>query len=62
MLIVVVVDGVVDWFCCREGVDDDVELIGLLIYLVLKCVDDLVYGVGLWYGVVCECNIGVFKL
>ena len=37
------------------------EPIGLLTYLVLKRLDDLAYGLGLWYGVVRERNIGPLK-
>lgn len=58
VLIAAVVDGVVDWLRRREGADDDAEPIGPLTYLVLKRVDDLAYGAGLWYGVVRERNIG----
>ena len=38
--------------------DDDAKPIGLLTYLLLKRVDDLAYGLGLWYGVVRERNVG----
>ncbi|OSC42891.1 mycofactocin biosynthesis glycosyltransferase MftF [Mycobacterium decipiens] len=61
VLIAAVVDGVVDWLRRREGADGDAEPIGLLTYLLLKRVDDLAYGVGLWYGVVRERNIGALK-
>ncbi|CKU02426.1 sugar transferase [Mycobacterium tuberculosis] len=61
VLIAAVVDGVVDWLRRREGADDDAEPIGPLTYLVLKRVDDLAYGAGLWYGVVRERNIGALK-
>ncbi|QUR66417.1 mycofactocin biosynthesis glycosyltransferase MftF [Mycobacterium spongiae] len=60
-LIAAVVDGVVDWVRRREGTDGDAEPIGLLTYLLLKRVDDLAYGIGLWYGVLRERNVGPLK-
>ena len=35
--------------------------IGLLTYLLLKRIDDLAYGLGLWYGVLRERNVGPLK-
>jgi mycofactocin glycosyltransferase len=61
VLVAAVVDGVADWASHRQSVDDDARPIGLLTYLLLKRVDDLAYGVGLWYGVVRERNIGPLK-
>lgn len=61
VLIAAVVDGVVDWFRRRHASDGDVEPIGLLTYLLLKRVDDLAYGIGLWYGVARERNIRALK-
>ncbi|AKN18158.1 mycofactocin biosynthesis glycosyltransferase MftF [Mycobacterium haemophilum] len=61
VLIAAVVDGVVDWLRRRDAIGDDAEPIGLLTYLVLKRVDDLAYGIGLWWGVVRERNIGALK-
>jgi mycofactocin glycosyltransferase len=61
VLIAAVLDGVVDWASRRRSVDEDAKPIGLLTYLVLKRVDDLAYGLGLWYGVVRERNIGPLK-
>jgi len=61
VLIAAVTDGVVDWASRRRSADDDAKPIGLLTYLVLKRLDDLAYGLGLWYGVVRERNIGPLK-
>ncbi|MGO9732101.1 mycofactocin biosynthesis glycosyltransferase MftF [Mycobacterium sp.] len=61
VLIAAVVDGVVDWASRRQFAKDDARPIGLLTYLLLKRVDDLAYGLGLWYGVVQERNIGPLK-
>jgi mycofactocin system glycosyltransferase len=61
VLIAAIVDGVVDWLRRRDAVDGDAEPIGLLTFLLLKRVDDLAYGIGLWYGVVRERNIGALK-
>jgi mycofactocin glycosyltransferase len=61
VLIAAIVDGVVDWLGRRDGVGDDAEPIGLFTYLLLKRIDDLAYGIGLWAGVVRERNIGPLK-
>jgi mycofactocin glycosyltransferase len=61
VLIAAVVDGVVDWANRRQSADEDARPIGLLTYILLKRLDDLAYGLGLWYGVVRERNIGPLK-
>lgn len=61
VIIAAIVDGVVDWVSHKEATDDDTRPIGLLSYLLLKRVDDLAYGVGLWCGVARERNIGPLK-
>jgi mycofactocin system glycosyltransferase len=61
VLVAAVADGVVDWARRRDAVGDDAEPIGLLTYLVLKRVDDLAYGMGLWLGVVRERNLRALK-
>jgi mycofactocin system glycosyltransferase len=61
VLVAAIVDGVVDWLRRRDANDADAEPIGLLTYLLLKRVDDLAYGIGLWYGVVRERNLGALK-
>lgn len=60
VLIAAVADGVVDWLrhCGRDdGTDGDVKPIGLPAYILLKRIDDLAYGAGLWCGVVRERSI-----
>jgi mycofactocin glycosyltransferase len=61
VVVAAVVDGVVDWLSRRDTVGDDAEPIGLLTYLLLKRVDDLAYGIGLWWGVARERHIGALK-
>ena len=61
VLVAAILDGVVDWLSRRRTVDDDTKPIGLVPYLVLKRLDDLAYGVGLWTGVIRERNIGPLK-
>jgi mycofactocin system glycosyltransferase len=61
VIIAAIVDGVVDWASRKEAIDDETRQIGLLSYLLLKRVDDLAYGAGLWCGVVRERNIGPLK-
>ncbi|MCV7198545.1 mycofactocin biosynthesis glycosyltransferase MftF [Mycobacterium angelicum] len=61
VLIAAVVDGVVDWLRRRDASDGDTEPIGVLTFLLLKRVDDLAYGIGLWYGVLRERNVGALK-
>lgn len=61
VLVAAIVDGVVDWLRRREAAGGDAAPIGLLTYLLLKRVDDLAYGLGLWYGVLRERNIGALK-
>ena len=56
-----IVDGVVDWISRRGDTEGDSRPIGLLSYLVLKRLDDMAYGLGLWSGVVRERNIGPLK-
>jgi mycofactocin system glycosyltransferase len=61
VVIAAIVDGVVDWASRKGAIDDETRPIGLLSYLLLKRVDDLAYGVGLWCGVVRERNIRPLK-
>lgn len=61
LVIAAVMDGVVDWLRRREAIGDDVEPIGPLTYLLLKRIDDLAYGLGLWWGVLRERNVGALK-
>jgi mycofactocin glycosyltransferase len=61
VVVAAIVDGVVDWANRRKAADEDARPIGLLTYLVLKRIDDLAYGLGLWYGVLRERNLGPLK-
>ena len=61
VVVAAILDGVADWLRRRDAVEDDAEPIGLLTFLLLKRVDDLAYGLGLWYGVLRERNVGALK-
>lgn len=61
VLLAAVVDGAVDWVSRNGNADDDTKRIGLLPYLLLKRLDDIAYGTGLWIGVVRERNLGPLK-
>ncbi|WP_144206316.1 mycofactocin biosynthesis glycosyltransferase MftF [Mycobacterium tilburgii] len=61
VVVAAVMDGVVDWMRRRDATGDDAETIGLLTYLLLKRVDDLAYGLGLWWGVLRERNLRALK-
>ena len=61
ILVAAVMDGVVDWLGRRDSRAEDAEPIGLLTYLLLKRIDDLAYGLGLWRGVVRERNLRALK-
>jgi hypothetical protein len=56
-----VVDGVVDWATRNGNVDEDAKRVGLFGYLLLKRLDDIAYGLGLWTGVVRERHLGALK-
>lgn len=64
VLVAAVVDGVVDWVA-RNGngsaAADDGKRVGLFSYLLLKRLDDIAYGLGLWTGVVRERHLGALK-
>ena len=60
-LVAAVVDGVVDWLRRNSDVDDETQRVGLLTYLLLKRLDDIAYGLGLWSGVVKERHLGALK-
>jgi mycofactocin system glycosyltransferase len=61
VLIAAVVDGVVDWLRHTKNPDTDTKPIGVVSYLLLKRLDDLAYGIGLWGGVARERNIAPLK-
>jgi mycofactocin glycosyltransferase len=61
VLIAAVVDGVADWLSRRSNVDADTKQLGVVPYLVLKRLDDLAYGAGMWTGMVQERHPGPLK-
>jgi mycofactocin system glycosyltransferase len=61
VLVAAVVDGVVDWATRNGNVDEDAKRVGLFGYLLLKRLDDIAYGLGLWTGVVRERHLGALK-
>ncbi|MGV0741173.1 mycofactocin biosynthesis glycosyltransferase MftF [Mycolicibacterium sp. XJ870] len=61
VLVAAVVDGVVDWATRRGNADDDTKPVGLFTHIVLKRVDDIAYGTGLWTGVLRERHLGALK-
>jgi mycofactocin system glycosyltransferase len=61
VLVAAVVDGVVDWASRDRNPDDETQRVGLLAYLLLKRLDDIAYGLGLWTGVVRERHLGALK-
>ncbi len=61
VLVAAVVDGVADWLARRGKDDDDNKPIGLFAYVLLKRLDDIAYGTGLWTGVIREHNLGALK-
>jgi mycofactocin system glycosyltransferase len=61
VLVAAVVDGVVDWATRNGNVEDDGKRVGLFAYLLLKRLDDIAYGLGLWTGVVRERHLGALK-
>ena len=60
LLLAAVTDGVVDWLRHARG-EDDSQPLGLPAYLLLKRIDDLAYGAGLWCGVLRERNLAALK-
>lgn len=61
VLLAAVIDGVVDWATRRGNADDDTKPVGLLTHILLKRLDDIAYGTGLWTGVVRERHLGALK-
>ena len=61
VVIAAVVDGVADWFSRHNNADDDTKQLGVVSYLVLKRLDDLAYGAGLWAGMIQERHLGPLK-
>jgi len=61
VLLAAISEGVVDWLRHARLGGDDVRPLGLPAYLLLKRVDDLAYGAGLWGGVLREGNLAALK-
>jgi mycofactocin system glycosyltransferase len=61
VLLAAISDGIVDWLRHARSDGDDPRPLGLLAYLLLKRVDDLAYGAGLWGGVLRERNLAALK-
>lgn len=61
VLIAAVVDGVADWLSRHNNSDVETKQLGIVPYLVLKRLDDLAYGAGMWIGMVQERNPGPLK-
>ncbi|MET4433111.1 MULTISPECIES: mycofactocin biosynthesis glycosyltransferase MftF [unclassified Mycolicibacterium] len=61
VLVAAIVDGVVDWATRNADAEDEHHRVGLLSYLLLKRLDDIAYGLGLWTGVVRERHAGALK-
>ena len=61
VLVAAVVDGVVDWASRNANVDDDSKRVGLFSYVMLRRLDDIAYGLGLWQGVMRERHLGALK-
>ncbi|HET9875145.1 MAG TPA: mycofactocin biosynthesis glycosyltransferase MftF [Mycobacterium sp.] len=61
VLIAAIVDGVVDWLRHTGRDDCDGRPVGLAAYVLLKRIDDLAYGAGLWGGVLRERSLAALK-
>lgn len=61
VVVAAVADGVVDWLNRHDNTDDQTRPLGLVPYLVLKRLDDIAYGAGLWSGMIRERNFGPLK-
>ncbi len=56
-----VLDGAVDWLTRRNSANYGAKHLGLLPYLVLRRLDDLAYGAGVWTGVMRERTLRPLK-
>jgi len=61
VLVAAVVDGVADWVSRHNNDDAQSKQLGVVSYVVLKRLDDLAYGAGMWAGMVHERNLGPLK-
>ena len=61
VLVAAIVDGVVDWITRNGNADEETKRVGLVTYFLLKRLDDIAYGTGLWTGVIRERHIGALR-
>lgn len=61
VVVAAVLDGVFDWVARNGNADEDTKRVGILTYILLKRLDDIAYGLGLWTGVVRERHAGALK-
>ncbi|MBV5242583.1 mycofactocin biosynthesis glycosyltransferase MftF [Mycolicibacterium sp. PAM1] len=61
VVVAAVLDGVFDWVTRNGNADEDTKRVGILTYILLKRLDDIAYGLGLWSGVVRERHAGALK-
>jgi mycofactocin glycosyltransferase len=61
VLVAAIIDGVVDWITRNGNAEDETKRVGLVTYVLLKRLDDIAYGAGLWTGVVRERHLGALK-
>ena len=61
VVVAAVLDGVFDWITRNGNADDDTKRVGVFTYILLKRIDDIAYGLGLWSGVVRERHAGALK-
>lgn len=61
VLLAAVTEGVLDWVRRHRDPDDDAKPLGLVSFLILRRLDDLAYGCGLWTGVVRERTLRPLK-
>jgi mycofactocin system glycosyltransferase len=61
VLLAAVVDGVADWVSRHNNAEVETKQLGVVPYLVLKRLDDLAYGAGMWTGMVQERHPGPLK-
>jgi mycofactocin system glycosyltransferase len=61
VLLAAVVEGALDWLQHHRDPDDEAKPLGLFTFLLLRRLDDLAYGAGLWVGVLRECTLRPLK-
>lgn len=61
LVVAAIVDGVVDWMKRNDSSASPDDRIGLIEYVLLKRLDDIAYGIGLWSGIVRERDLGALR-